>query len=688
MVQLVGNCYGAEPSTPDPQFGRVSYTQFEALYAEQRGKKVWYLLLGADFPADAASNESDELRQLQVTYRERIQKDVRLYHSLATNEALENSVLKLRNELGRLRRGIIQWAVSVTALLAIVGIAIIWILHGQQREGAKVNLIVDRYQKMQQALAKLAEVESREDQFAKKASPAEQRARAYRVLETDLGLPSGSLAQQLPAFALEIYSRADTSPLLRAQAAYALNKFDEAEKLSADAADQDRIAYNNAKAVADDRRKKAIEDYQLAGESAERLVHYDAALQYFRKAEELTDRTRDPIEWALQQFNIGHLMIEQGQFAQSETLYREAVEQYRRVRGEDNQDILNAHCNLAIALYRGGKYPEAETESKAVIQVEEKILGSEHRDTLRSRATLANAFSARGKRDAAERELRAILPLSEKVLGADDRETLQRRNDLAAVLGEEGKYREAETEFRSVATVNARVLGPEHPQTLIALKNAALALELQGNYPEAEKEFRAVEATSEKVLGPEHPHTLEDRSCIAMCLIQERKYAEAELEQKEVIRLRTKVLGPEHPLLFEDRSNLGVLLDDEGKYAEAEAEDRSVIKVEEKIIGAENPTTLDSRDNLIKTLEHEGKHVEAEIEARTLIKAEEKVIGPKHPTTLSSYHALAQCLTSQDKTKEAREFAQRAVDGANETLGPNHPSTIKYLKLLQELKAK
>src|SRR5437660_2100297 len=45
LVQLVGQCYGAEPRTPDEQFGRVSYTQYEGLYAKQRGKKVLYIII-------------------------------------------------------------------------------------------------------------------------------------------------------------------------------------------------------------------------------------------------------------------------------------------------------------------------------------------------------------------------------------------------------------------------------------------------------------------------------------------------------------------------------------------------------------------------------------------------------------------------------------------------------------------
>ena len=66
VVQLVGQCYGAEPATIDEQFGRVSYTQYEALYAKQRGKKVWYLLLDSDFTADPHDAEPEELRALQT----------------------------------------------------------------------------------------------------------------------------------------------------------------------------------------------------------------------------------------------------------------------------------------------------------------------------------------------------------------------------------------------------------------------------------------------------------------------------------------------------------------------------------------------------------------------------------------------------------------------------------------------
>src|SRR5438105_14777839 len=60
VVQIVGMCYGAEPSAVDEKFGRISYTQYEALYAREQGKKVWYLFIDENFPADPCAVESEE----------------------------------------------------------------------------------------------------------------------------------------------------------------------------------------------------------------------------------------------------------------------------------------------------------------------------------------------------------------------------------------------------------------------------------------------------------------------------------------------------------------------------------------------------------------------------------------------------------------------------------------------------
>ena len=173
VVQLVGQCYGAEPTAPDEKFGRVGYTQYEALYARQQGKKVWYLLLDESFPADSHEAEPEELHKLQAAYRQRVQADLHLFHPLHTNEALEASVLKMKSELVNLRRGARRWAVGVTALLiAIIGL-VAWLVVRQETTPAPKSTTVVIHQELPRTLEPMT------DERAESAFNAKNYAAAF-----------------------------------------------------------------------------------------------------------------------------------------------------------------------------------------------------------------------------------------------------------------------------------------------------------------------------------------------------------------------------------------------------------------------------------------------------------------------------------------------------------------------------
>jgi tetratricopeptide (TPR) repeat protein len=690
VVQLVGQCYGTEPPTADEEFGRVSYTQYEALYARKRGKKVWYLFIDENFPIDAYEPEPAELRELQATYRKRLQTDTRVFHPITSSEALEASVLKLRDDLTRLRRGVKQWAVGVVALLVFLSAATIWLVQMQRRQssalqsqGEQIGAILERNQKMQQALVRLAQVEAQSKQSGEK--PEEQRARAYAVLEKELGLSAGTLAKEMPGFALELYSRADTAPLVRARAAYALTKFDEAEKLSLEAGEQDQKAYETANRVADERRKAALESYELAGWSAEKRIQYADALEHLRKAEQLTDRARGPLEWARVQFAIGWVLNDQGQYQQVESVLREVLKERERLLGPEHPDAIAARHYIARAVVLQGRYEEAETRYRAVLKLREKMLGSEHPDTLKTRDNLAAVLDSEGKHAEAEAEYRAVLTVEEKVIGPEHPDTLRTRNNLAVALNGEGKYAEAEAESRTALKLLQKVLGPEHPDTLGARITLGASLDKEGKYAEAEAENRAVLAIEQRMLGPEHPYTLETRNDLALVLEHEGKYVEAEAEYQAVVKLSQKARGPEHPDTLTARDNLAEALVHEGNYAEAEGEYRAVLNLRQKILSPGDPETLITRCGLAMAIAKQQRFEEAERIFSELLPKSEKASGAKHPDTLALCYSYAECLKDQGKLVQAKQLARRAVEGARKVLGPDHPSTRKYEKLLQEL---
>ena len=437
VVQLVGHCYGAEPSTPDKEFGRVSYTQYEALYARKRGKKVWYLFIDELFPADGDVNEPQELRDLQAAYRRTLQSDTHVFHPLTSSEGLEASVLKLRDDFTRLRRGVKQWAFAAAALLVFTVVLGIWALHRQERTSQQLVAMQTKMDELlRKAVREFPEVEAQvtEGETGNRAAAPtkgqqrssnvmsqpvqdqssddqnEMEERVYAELGKKLGLDPKVLHEKLPAFAAKLKNEPNATSLDRADAAYVAGDYVESERLALQRSDEAR----KSPEPEDD-----IEALKLAGFAAQKHDENARAMEHLRDAEKLTDRERDPQEWAEVKCAIADVLIDQGKHGPAEQVLRDVVRAQSRVLGAEHPDTLRSRSQLATALNAQGKYAEAETELCAVIQAEERILGAENATTLDSRDTFAGVLYGEGRRAEAEAEYRDVTKLREKLLGPE-----------------------------------------------------------------------------------------------------------------------------------------------------------------------------------------------------------------------------------------------------------------------------
>jgi tetratricopeptide (TPR) repeat protein len=729
VLQIVGNCYGAEPPSPDPEFGRVSYTQYEALYARKRGKKVWYLFIDETFPVDACEAEPAELRALQAAYRQRLQSDAHLFHPLTSREGLEASVLKLRDDLVRLRRGVKRWAAGVAIMLALsVGLGV-WLLYNQRESTKRIVEAQQAVVTMSQEMTKLREgilkyprVEAEVRQSQTEENPAVVQQKVYDALSKEVGVDSKVLQQKLPDVAINLQRAPDATTYEKANAAYVANNFDEAERLALQAIDE--LQKTSSKPA------EIVQAYQLAGFSAQKRIQFKTALEYFRAAEKLTDRETNATQWADVQHAIGDLLMEQGSYRDAEEVLRAAAEAREHALGADNADTLRSRTRVAYAQYRQGKYNDAVAGFRGIVALEERIFGPMHADTLLARNGLAIALDNAGKPAEAEAEHRRILAIREKVLGPEHPDTLRTRNNIALTLDRQGKHTQAASEYQQVIDLENKVLGPEHPDTLRSRSSFAYALDHQGKYSEAEVNLRDVIRLEEKVLGPEHPDTLISRLRLDKVLMSQGKFAEAETDYRALITLEQKVLGPEHPDTLSARSGLANALQAQGKHSEAAAEYREVITLEERVLGPQHPNTLLNRNSLANALmaEHayidaenmfrdlisletkalgaedaltlrshrglanslfnQGNYSAAEPEYREVLRIAEKLRGPDHLETLDACYDLAGNLARERKLPEAKDLARRAADAARKKLGPNHPATQKYSALLTELETK
>jgi hypothetical protein len=134
LIQIIGHGYGAEPPTVDTDYGRVSYTQFEFLYARARKKKTWLVFAGdactRDTPPDRLDLPHDlthpdavgyqaERCGLQLAYSDKRRNDGHLYYDATSDTDLELKVERLRDELAELRQAFEAWQKEVLGRLTI-----------------------------------------------------------------------------------------------------------------------------------------------------------------------------------------------------------------------------------------------------------------------------------------------------------------------------------------------------------------------------------------------------------------------------------------------------------------------------------------------------------------------------------------------------------------------------------------
>ena len=117
LIHLAGRAYGAEPAETDAEFGRVSYTQYELLYARKKGKRTWVFLAEEGYPADRPLDQLDlprdetqggaafqeQRRQLQDAWRDRLRGSNVLWHEAKSQAEFELKIERLKNEFSELR---------------------------------------------------------------------------------------------------------------------------------------------------------------------------------------------------------------------------------------------------------------------------------------------------------------------------------------------------------------------------------------------------------------------------------------------------------------------------------------------------------------------------------------------------------------------------------------------------------
>jgi hypothetical protein len=314
----------------------------------------------------------------------------------------------------QLRKGVKRWAAGV-AIVLLAGLAVnFWLLHWQRHTSQQmtetqqaVTSVNEQMTKLREGIVQYIQVEGkiREGQ----TETGLVRDQVYEQLGKQMNIECCLATRETAAGSRAVKGRPHRQPVRASERCLRRQRLSGGGASGVQAAVQARNATptNNA---------DVIRALKLAGFAAHKQIKYATAMAHLREAAELTNREREPGQWAEIQHAIADVLIDQGQYREAATVLQGALEARASAFGPENPDTLRSRNRLAYVLWRQGRYRDAEAEFRKLIAVEERLLGAQHPETLASENGLANALDDEGKHADAESEHRRVLELRSKVL--------------------------------------------------------------------------------------------------------------------------------------------------------------------------------------------------------------------------------------------------------------------------------
>ena len=553
LIQLVGQGYGAEPppDPPDPEFGRVSYTQFEFLHARKKGLKTWLILPGPacqrdtppgqldlppgadpDPPAEADRAHQDARRRLQQDYVAALHASGHLRHTAADDTQLQLCVHSIKGELAALRRAFARWQRTVLAAFALLILLLAGVLAYQSRTTTQLaGLAAGQKVTRERIRAHLQEASQRalDKDLAHAQAQATWQERE-RLQEAARAAHQQRLSR-LDDFAAE-FSRLEGS-------AEATGAFDELTRIVTDQGVDQALAWLES------RRGGILQDYQQEKERARSRLQ--PLLSGAKLAEAGGDTARahslyrdvlaaDPAWAQARHDHLVFLVNTLGPRAQThETLaaalahYQEAARHARRLTEDDpgntqwQRDLSVSFNKLGDVAVAQGDLAAAAGHYRSGLDIRQKLAAADpgntgwQRDLSVSFNKLGDVAVAQGDLAAAAGHYRSGLEIAQKLAAADPGNTQWQRdlsisfNKLGDVARAQGDLAAAAGHYRSGLEIRQKLAAAD-PGNTGWQRDLSLSLYKLGQVVEKQERWAEALAWMEKSLAVDERLAAKDAS--------------------------------------------------------------------------------------------------------------------------------------------------------------------------------
>ena len=262
---------------------------------------------------------------------------------------------------------------------------------------------------------------------------------------------------------------------------------------------------------------------------------YEDSIELYKSAIAMRERLgeTEDVEYIETRYGLGEAFMVTGNFEESETNHRIALEAATETIGLRNSLTIKVMQALAISLHEAGKLEEAEPYYLQSDALEREVLGEDHPDREYSLTSIGRLYRHMGRYEEAEEYLRAAVAAAKKSLGDRNVFTAYDMVNLANFLSSRGNYEEAEPLYAEALDVYEETLPENHLYKASANIGFAKLLQVLDRSVEAERRAQKAVDICEVVL-PE-VHTVKGN---AIFILGESLMGQGRLNDAEVHMLR------------------------------------------------------------------------------------------------------------------------------------------------------
>lgn len=194
-----------------------------------------------------------------------------------------------------------------------------------------------------------------------------------------------------------------------------------------------------------------------------------------------------------------------GDIEEVEPLYHRLLAIDRANVGPNHPSVARDLNNLALLLKRDLlRRNEAEPLFRQSLEIYKKVYGEQHILVALVTDNLAQYLNNMGRSGEAEELYRRALAIDEAILSPDDADIGRILYNLAGLLSDANRPQEAEPLYRRALTIAEASFGPEHYLVASHLTSLAMLLLRTGRTDEADRVFLRAIAIKEAILGPDN----------------------------------------------------------------------------------------------------------------------------------------------------------------------------------------